>query len=162
GLLVPSVPWTGACYQKDGIQSRLLSVPATLRERPWDRIVVRPRPKCVNVRLAHVLVFAESIPGLDEEQPAPRPAGLRLEAEELFPITPGTPSPDDADPSASGGRVRRAAVDFHCCFSYTPRLCLPPGRYRLEFAIKVDDNSIPEEVASLLAGCLSPQVALAE
>jgi hypothetical protein len=161
-LLVPSVPWTGACYQKDGIQSRLLSLPAVLRERSWDRIIIRPRPKCANVCLAHVLVFAESIPGLDEERPAPRPARLRLEAEELFPINPGTPYTDDADPSASGGRVRRAAVDFPCCFSYTPRLCLPSGRYRLEFAIKVDDNSIPEEVVSLTVGCLSPQVALAE
>jgi hypothetical protein len=161
-LLVPSVPWTGACYQKDGIQSRLLSVPTALQERSWDRIVVRPRPKCANVRLAHVLVFDESIPGLDEERPAPRPAHLRLEAEELFPINPGTPYTDDADPSASGGRVRRAAVDFRCCFSYTPRLFLPPGRYRLDFAIKVDDNSIPGEVVSLLAGCFSQQVALAE
>jgi hypothetical protein len=162
GLLVPSVPWTGACYQNDGIQSRLLSVPAALRDRPWDRIIVRTRPKCANVRLAHVLVFAESILGLDEERPAPRRSRLRLEAEELFPINPGTPYTDDADASASGGRVRRAAVDYRCCFSYTPRLYLPAGRYRLEFAIKVEDNNLPEEVVYLAAHCVSPWTTIAE
>src|SRR5262249_14031272 len=99
---------------------------------------------------------------LDEERPAPHPTRLRFEAEELFPINPGTPYTDDADPSASGGRVRRAAVDYRCCFSYTPRLYLPAGRYRLEFAVKVEDNRSSEEVVSLMAGCLSSQTTLAK
>jgi hypothetical protein len=159
---VPAVPWTGACYEKEGIQSRLLPLPAVLQNRPWDRLIVRPRSKSDTIRLAHILVFAESIPGLDEERPTPRPTRLRLEAEELFPLNPGTPYIDDPDPAASGGRVRRAAVDFRCCFSYTPRLFLPPGRYRLECALKVDSNAIAEEVASLVAGGLSPPAPLAE
>lgn len=159
-LPVPTVPWTGACYEKDGIQARLLPLPAALRDRAWDRIVVRPRS--ANARLGHVLVFAESIPGLDAERPEPRPARLRLESEELLPINPGTPYTDDPDPLASGGRARRAAVDFRCSFSYTPRLFLPPGRYRLECAMKVDSNTSLDEVASLVVGCLSPPAPLAE
>jgi hypothetical protein len=159
---VPAVPWTGACYQKEGIQSRLLPLPSVLRDQPWDRIIVRPRLKNDTIHLAHVLVFAESIPGLDEERSVPRPTRLRLEAEELFPINPGTPFTDDPDPAASRGRVRRAAVDFRCCFACTPRLFLPAGHYRLEYAIKVDDNSIPEELVSLVVSCLSPQTELAK
>lgn len=161
-LPVPSVPWSGACYDKPGIQSRLLPLPLVLREQPWDRLVVRPRTNTERGRLAHVLVFAESIPGLDEERPLPRLPRIRMEAEELLPINPGTPYTDDADATASAGRVRRAAVDFSCCFIYTPRLFLPPGRYRLECALKVDNNAGNEEVVSLLIGCLSPQMKLAE
>jgi hypothetical protein len=44
-LNVPTVPWTGAVfyyYPLPGIQSRLLRVPDSLRNRPWDRVVVRP------------------------------------------------------------------------------------------------------------------------
>jgi hypothetical protein len=161
-LPVPSVPWTGACYDKPGIQSRLLPLPTVLRERPWDRLVVQPRPNSATGRLAHVLVFAESIPGLDEERPLPRLPRIRMEAEELLPINPGTPYTDDADATASAGRVRRAAVDFRCCLNYTPRLFLPPGRYRLKCALKVDSNASNEEVVSLLVGCLSPMMKLAE
>jgi len=161
-LPVRRVPWTGACYDKPGIQSRLLPLPAVMRERPWDRLVVRASADSANVRLAHVLVFADSIPGLDEERPLPRVPRIRLEAEELLPINPGTPYTDDADAAASGGRVRRAAVDFPCCVTATPPLFLPPGRYRLKYALKVDSNRSTEDVATLLVGCLSPPSALVE
>jgi hypothetical protein len=161
-LPVPSVPWTGACYDKPGIQSRLLPLPPNLSKQPWDRLVIRPRPNSANVRLAHVLVFADSIAGLDEERPLPRLPRIRLEAEELLPINPGTPYTDEPDATASGGFVRRAAVDFHCSVTYTPRLFLPAGRYRLECALKVDRNIAADEVATLLIGCLSSQAKLAE
>jgi hypothetical protein len=155
-LSVPAVPWTGACYEKPGIQSRLLSLPANLRDRPWDRVVVRPRPGSQPVRLAHVLVFAEGIPGLEDERPAVIPGRLRMESEELLPINPGTPYTDDPDPSASGGRARRAAVDFACAVSHTPRLFLPRGSYRLECTLKVDDNAGGAEVAALCAAYPHP------
>jgi hypothetical protein len=161
-LPVPSVPWTGACYDKPGIQSRLLPLPAILSEQPWDRLIIRPRADSENVRLAHVLVFADGIAGLDEKRPLPRVPRIRLEAEELLPINPGTPYTDEADATASAGRIRRAAVDFRCSIAYTPRLFLPPGRYRLECTLKVDSNSSTEEAVTLLVGCLSPGMKLAE
>ena len=161
-LPVPSVPWTGAAYDKPGIQSRLLPLPSVLSDRSWDRLIVRPSSDSPHVRLAHVLVFAESVPGLAEEQPLPRVPRIRLEAEELLPINPGTPFTDEADTTAGAGRVRRAAVDYHCAVAYTPRLFLPAGRYRLECALKVDNNSSAEEVVTLLVGCLAPQAKLVE
>jgi hypothetical protein len=161
-LTVPPVPWTGACYEKAGIQSRLLPLPPALRDHPWDRIVVRSRPNGENVRLGHVLVFAEGIPELEKERPAPPFMCLRLESEEMMPLNPGTPFTDDADPAASGGRARRAVVDYRCCFSFTPRLFLLPGRYRLECALKVDDNTASSELAALLVCSLSPPAPLAE
>jgi hypothetical protein len=161
-LPVPIVPWTGACYDKAGIQSRLLPLPAVPRERPWDRLVIRPHSNSTNVRLAHVLVFAESIVGVDEERPLRRRPRIRLEAEELLPINPGTPYTDEPDATASGGFVRRAVVDFPCSVTYTPRLFLPTGHYRLECALKVDSNTSEAEVGTLVVGCLSPQETIAE
>ncbi len=161
-LPVSSVPWTGASYEKPGIQSRLLPLPAVLRERTWDRLIVRVRSDNENAVLGHVLVFDESIAGLEEERPLPPLSRIRLEAEDLLPINPGTPYTDDADASASGGRVRRAGVDFPCCFIYTPRLFLPPGRYRLQAALKVDSNAGAGELVSLVVGSLSPPAHLAE
>lgn len=161
-LPVSDVPWTGASYEPSGIQSRLLPLPTALSERPWDRLVIRSRCNTANIRLAHVLVFAESIAGLDEERPLPRRSRIRLEAEELLPINPGTPYIDEPDAAASEGFVRRAAVDFPCAVAYTPRLFLPAGRYRLECALKVDSNTSEDEVATLLVNCLSPRVKIAE
>jgi hypothetical protein len=161
-LAVPRVPWTGACYDKAGIQSRLLPLPALLRRRAWDRLVVRADATSANVRLGHVLVYADRIAGLEEERPLPHLPRIRLEAEELLPINPGTPFSDEADASASGGRARRAAVNFRWCFNYTPRLFLPPGRYRLECALKVDENTVSEEVVSLAVDCLLPRKAVAK
>jgi hypothetical protein len=156
-LRVPSVPWTGT-YYKPGIQSRLLPLPAALRNGRWDRLLVSARPNCENVRLAHVLVFAESVPGLDEEErPLPRVPRVRLEAEEMLPINHGMSYGDDA--TASGGRVRIATGRSGCC---TPRLFLPSGRYRFEVALKVDNNVTMEDVATLLVGCLSPPSKLAD
>ncbi len=107
GVLVPSVPWTGACYDHPGIQSRLLPLPAVLRERTWDRVVVRLRQGSDKTRLAHLLVFAEGVPGLEETKPAPSPARVRLEGESMLPLVAGTSLADEADATASGGLVRR-------------------------------------------------------
>jgi hypothetical protein len=159
-LQVPDVPWTGTYYHP-GIQSRLLPLPTALRERTWDRVIIRPLSDCENARLGHVLVFAQNIPGLDEvEQPLPHVPRVRLEAEEMLPINNGMAYSDDA--KASGGRVRYAAVNANGCFFHTPRLFLPPGRYRLEAAMKVDSNESTDEVVSLLVGCLSPSKKLAD
>jgi hypothetical protein len=154
-LPVPMVPWTGASYCNPGIQSRLLPLSAALHNRPWDRIVVRPRPGRGNVRLGHLLVFAETVPGLDEDHPAPCPSRVRLEGEALMPVGPGTPFRDDAEPAASSERVRVADVDFSSPFCFTQLLFLQPGRYRLECAAKVGANTLSDEVARLRITCLS-------
>ncbi|MHB1421620.1 MAG: hypothetical protein ACYC3I_00205 [Gemmataceae bacterium] len=159
---VPRVPWTGASYNKPGIQSRLLPLPAVLRQRPWDRILVRAQPDCDNIRLGHILVFAENIAGLDEERPLPRLPRLRLEAEELLPIISSPFWSNDADAAASGGGVRRALGKSPCCIGCTPRLFLQPGRYRLETTMKVDSNSSSEEVVTLVVGWLEPPRKIAD
>jgi hypothetical protein len=62
---------------------------------------------------------------------------------------------------ASGGRVRQAAADFQGVVSYTKFVSLPAGRYRVDFAVRVADNTSAEEVA-LLDGCsFVPPAALA-
>jgi hypothetical protein len=61
-LNVPNVPWTGAVlffYPPPGIQSRLLRLPESLRNRPWDRVLVRPTGSSTDRSLGHVLVFGE-------------------------------------------------------------------------------------------------------
>jgi hypothetical protein len=161
-LPVPMVPWTGASYGLPGIQSRLLPLPAALRDQPWDRIVVRPRTRGEKICLGHLLVFAEEIPGLDEERAPPCQGRMRLEAEEMLPINPGTPFTDDADPTASGGHVRRAAVDFPCSFCFTPLLYLPPGRYRLACALKVGAGPMTDEVARIRVSHLFPSGTMTE
>jgi hypothetical protein len=124
--------------------------------------VIHAPANAATVSLGHVLVFNESIAGLEEQvRPLPRPDRLRLEAEDMFPLNPGTPYTDDPQPQASGGRVRRAAVDFHCCFAYTPRLFLAPGRYRLECSLQVEGNTTAE-VGSLVVSCISTRAILGE
>jgi hypothetical protein len=160
-LPVPSVQWNGS-YDKPGIQSRLLPLPAVLCDRPWDRLVIRPRTGSENVRLAHVLVFADAVAGVDAEPPLPLVSRIRLEAEELFPINPGTPYSDEPDATASGGFVRRSAVDYPASMTYTPRLFLPTGRYRLSCTLKVSSPRPSDEVVTLLIGCVTPQAKVAE
>lgn len=160
-LPVPSVQWTGGSYEKPGIQSRLLSLPPELADRSWDRLIIRSCGNSDNVRLAHVLVF-DSIDGVDPERPLPRLPRIRLEAEELLPINPGTPYTDEPDTTASGGFVRRSAVDYSSSITYTPRLFLPAGRYRLECALKANSPRPMDEVVTLLIGCVTPQAKVAE
>ncbi len=158
-LRVPSVPWTGTYYDP-GIQSRLLPLPEVLRERRWDRLLVNSRADCEKIRLGHVLVFAQSVPGLDEEErPLPRVPRARLEAEEMLPINRGMSYGDDS--TASGGRVRRV-VGKSDCVLHTPRLFLPPGRYRSVIAMKVNGKAGSDEVVSLVIGSLAPPTKLCD
>lgn len=62
-LPVPSVPWTGAVfsYPPGGIQSRLVSIPDSLRKRSWDRVMVRSTGSSTERSLGHFLVFGEDV-----------------------------------------------------------------------------------------------------
>src|SRR5262249_23675404 len=52
-LVVPAVPWHGACYGPPGLQARLVPVPPAARLRGWDRVVVRHRRGMGSGRVGH-------------------------------------------------------------------------------------------------------------
>ena len=139
--MVPSVPWTGECYGSPGIQSRLLSLPAAVRDQSWDRIRLSAVEGCNRVRLGHLLVFAEDVRGLDDIHTSTTPERVRLEGEMLLPVGSISPYRDETEATASGGRVRYAAVGVAGPLSFTPYLTVPPGRYRLRCALQVGENT---------------------
>jgi hypothetical protein len=160
-LQVPQVPVNDQMYGYPGLQARLLALP--LRGRAIDRVVVRPRPGMAGATLGHLLVRPDEAPDTGTA-PAELPPRARLEAEWLPTFTgmdvdllaASTP-----DPHASGGRVREAAADFAGVVTFTAPLSLPAGRYRLEFALRVADNTPAGELASVDVLCFAPQTVLA-
>jgi hypothetical protein len=62
-----------------------------------------------------------------------------------------------ADASASAGHARQATAGFQGCMAFGPYLPLPPGRYRVEFALKVDDNTSTDTVATIDAYAFAGQ-----
>jgi hypothetical protein len=161
-LAVPSVPWTGECYDTPGIQSRLLSLPAALRDQTWDRIRLSAREGCTRVRVGHLLVFTEDVRGLDEFHARAFPSRVRMEGEMLLPVGAISPYRDEPDAAASGGRVRRAAIGVPGPLSFTPYLTLPPGRYRLRCALQVGDTTGADEVVEVRAWRVEPMTTLGE
>jgi hypothetical protein len=144
-LAVPCVPWTGALpYWKPGQQARLLEVPAALRGRAWDRVVVRPSR--TGLHLGHLLAYEEDVPGL-----FPPAAGgarpHRFEAEQMYSQAPAESVV--ADPGASGGKARQAPPGFGGCLTYGPYVALRPGRYQLDVRLQIDDNSSAEPAAQV-------------
>lgn len=135
-LHVPAVPLTGASFERPGIQARLLSLPAPLCEKKWDRVLVNPVAGTGDLCLAHFLVFAEKLPG-----PPPRPGRfpprVRLTANDLFPRL------------SQGGDSSVIPLGGDGTLIYSPEVTLPAGRYRLDYAVKVDDNTSANEVAYL-------------
>ncbi len=148
-LHVPAVPLTGASFERPGIQARLLSLPAPLAANKWDRILVNPVAGTGNLCLAHFLVFAERLPD-PLSHPDKFPPRVRLTANDLYPrLSQG------GDPSS----IPPAGAETLIC---SPEVTLPPGRYRLDYAIKVEDNASASEVAYLGVLCHLPLRTLAE
>jgi hypothetical protein len=150
-LRAPNVPWTGTVppYGEPGTQPRLLPLPPVLCQRPWDRVVVTTRYGFgteVYFSLAHFLVYHDAPPRL---APPPAPAAPRRFEAEAPPMAASPGARRVADPSASGGAARRGGPDFAGCLSFGPYLTLPAGRYRVDFAVKVDDTAAPGRVATL-------------
>jgi hypothetical protein len=149
----PNVPWTGTVpsYGPPGVQPRLLPLPPVLRERAWDRVRVTTRPGFGTgplFSLAHLLVYHDEPPRLTPRPPAPPSAPRRFEAEAL-PTQARPAASKVADSEASGGAACRCGADFARCLTFSPYLTLPPGRYRVDFALKVDDTAAPAPVATL-------------
>jgi hypothetical protein len=142
-LRVPAVPWTGAAYDSPGLQSRLLAVPAALRGRCWDRVVIHPRSRH-GATVGHVLV----LPGEPPSVAVPAtPRQLRLEAENLLPVIHDLSDPQMrasvttvTDDRASGGKARRGAPPWRQAVAETPALTLSPGRYRIDFALRAEGS----------------------
>ncbi|HZY89780.1 MAG TPA: hypothetical protein VFE78_33470, partial [Gemmataceae bacterium] len=148
---VPNVLWTGEppAYGLPGVQARLVPLPAVLGRRAWDHLCVTARPghgTAAEFRLAHLLVYQGEVPRLCP-WPAPGSAVRRFEAEAL--PTGAAEGSRAADPEASGGAVRRCGAAFAGCLTYGPYLRLPAGRYRVDFAVKVDHTAAPGRVATL-------------
>src|SRR5207253_1691439 len=62
---VPPVPWTaGLPHWSGGLQARLVAVPPEARERPWDRVVIRPAGPAPVCHVGHLLAYEQDVPCL--------------------------------------------------------------------------------------------------
>lgn len=146
---VSAVAWNGAeiAYCQPGLQSRLVAVPPACLPDGFDEVRVTPLGRSKHFALGHFLVFDEWVP---YRSGASRPVEnyrryegeqmARLDSAELATV---------ADASASGGQARQATAAFQGYLAYGPYLPLPPGRYRVDFALKIADNSSTQTVAIL-------------
>jgi hypothetical protein len=143
-LRLPEVPWTGVCGE-GGLQARLLSLPQAARNRPWNRMVVRPLG-LGTIHLGHVLVFPDPPLGLTPSAVARSP---RRFPAEFLPTQTEAKKTLVEDATAQQTRVRRCSPSFRGFLSFGPYLSLSPGRYRADFALRIDDLSSPGIVACL-------------
>jgi hypothetical protein len=154
---VPSVDWTGAeiAYCEPGMQSRLVPVPPACREGGFDEVRVTPLGRSPHFSIGHFLVFDEWIP-YSPGAVHPGTNYHRYEGEKMV-----CPKSDEvttvADAAASAGFARQASTDFQGCMAFGPYLPLPPGRYRVDFALKIDDNTSNGTVVALDAYAFAGQ-----
>jgi hypothetical protein len=143
GTLRAPACWTGVVwnYDRKGVHtmfSRLLPLPAGLQGRPWNRAIVHCLGGAENARLGHFLVYDEA-PPLPDLVRGPKPHARRFEAEAL-PAVPHAALASADDPSASGGRFRRAGPEFAGPVVFGPYIPLNPGRYRVDFAVRAEGS----------------------
>jgi hypothetical protein len=143
-LPVPTVPWNGATYGPGGIQARLVKVPVTWSEKGWDCIRVRAKRDGV---VGHCLVFADD-PLPPVETTKYTAFAKRFEGEHLSQL-PGAKVQTVAEAGASGGHARRAEQQWKGWVAYGPYVCLPPGRYRIDFAVRIEDHNAPGPLATI-------------
>jgi hypothetical protein len=146
---VPSVEWTGAesAYCKPGLQSRLVPVPPACRTEGFNEVRVFPAGRSEHFSLGHFLVFDEWIPYQSGWERRYEPYH-RYEGEKLnHPNSPEVTTIQD--PSASNGQAQQASSAFEGCLVYGPYTILSPGHYRVEFALRVEDNRSTDVVATL-------------
>jgi hypothetical protein len=146
---VPSVMWTGAesAYCQPGMQSRLVQVPDACRLEGFSEVRVTPVGRPELFVLGHFLVFDEWIPHQSGDG-VPTDPYHRYEAEKMSRLDSSAVT-NTADSSASAGQARQAASSFQGCLAYGPYTLLSAGRYRIDFALKVEDNTSSEAVATI-------------
>jgi hypothetical protein len=157
---VPSVEWNGAevAYGEPGLQSRLVAVPEACRANGFDEVRIVPLGRSPHFALGHFLVFDEWIPYHTERNPSGEKYH-RYEGEKMASLD-STEVTTSEDASASAGKARRATASFVGFLAYGPYLPLRPGRYRIDFALKISDNTSPEEVIKLDACAFAGQQSL--
>lgn len=146
---VPGVQWTGAesAYCRAGLQSRLVPVPPACRSEGFNEARLIPLGRSQHFSVGHFLVFDDWIPYQSGEgrqlERYHRYEGEklnRLESAEVATIE---------ESSASNGQCRQATASYQGCMAYGPYTLLAPGRYRVDFALKVADNTSSEVVAMI-------------
>lgn len=146
---VSAVAWNGAeiAYSTPGLQSRLVQIPEACHPSGFDEVRVAPLGRSQQFAIGHFLVFDEWIPY--RSSPArPGEKYHRYEGEQMSRLD----SPEVmtvADTSASAGQVRQASAAFAGYLAYGPYLPLSPGRYRIDFALKIEDNTSNQTVATI-------------
>jgi hypothetical protein len=143
---VPAVWWPGNTYDAPGMQARLVPLPDACHREAWDRVVVAAAGGATCCNVGHFLVYQQELPyrfrhGLEPGQQR------RYEGENLLPFGQSLVRAA-ADPAASSGRLGRADAGGVQVLTYGPYAFLPPGRYRVDFTLAVDDAG-PGPVASL-------------
>jgi hypothetical protein len=146
---VPAVPWTGVeiAYCPPGLQSRLVAVPPACRSGGFDEVRLAPLDRTQQVTVGHFLVFDEWIP-YHSRRGVPTESYHRYEGEQMARLDSAEIT-TIADPTASAGQARRAAASFKNFLAYGPYFPLAPGRYRVDFALKVEDNTCTDTVAEI-------------
>jgi hypothetical protein len=149
---VPPVPWTaGLPHWPGGLQARLVAVPPEVRERPWDRVLVRPAGPAPLCHVGHLLAYERDVP-------CPPPLAQSVRLPKCFPaeglISGAPPGSLVADPAASRGRARCSPPGFVGFLSAGPSMSLPPGRYQVEFILAADgaDSAEPAAVLDVVCG----------
>ncbi|HWG42019.1 MAG TPA: hypothetical protein VN688_04475 [Gemmataceae bacterium] len=146
---VPAVEWTGSeiAYCKPGLQSRLVQVPLACRKLGFNEVRITPLGRPQQFTIGHFLVFDEWLP-LRSERAIPTDPYRRYEGEKMARLDSAEVT-NLADASASAGQARQAAASFQGCMAYGPYTPLSPGRYRIDFALKVEDNTSSDAVAMI-------------
>jgi hypothetical protein len=159
---VSAVAWNGAesAYCEPGLQSRLVAVPEACRTGGFEEVRITPLGSSPHFALGHFLVLDEWIP-FRSGSLRPGHDYRRYEGEQMFRLDSAEVA-TVADVSASAGQARQAAAAFQGYLAYGPYLPLPAGRYRIDFALKIEDHTLSETVAvldvSTYGGRLSLQV----
>jgi hypothetical protein len=146
---VPSVEWTGAetAYCAPGLQSRLVPVPPNCQAEGFDEVRLVPQGRSQHFCVGHFLVFDDCIPyqfhGSRQVEKYHRYEGEKLNRLESPEVA------DREDATASNGLARQASASYQGCMAYGPYTMLAPGRYRIDFALKVADNTSSDIVAAI-------------
>ncbi|HTU21218.1 MAG TPA: hypothetical protein VMG10_24405 [Gemmataceae bacterium] len=146
---VSAVAWNGAeiAYCEPGLQSRLVEVPEACRPDGFDEVRVTPLGRSQHFAIGHFLVFDEWIP-YRSGRANPGDRYHRYEGERMSQIDSAEVA-TVADASASAGQARQATAAFQGYLAYGPYLPLPAGRYRIDFSLKIEDNSFAETIATI-------------
>jgi hypothetical protein len=142
-------PMVSACYLATGPgnQSRLVTIPPWVRGRGFTEATVRAAGGPGTFALSHFLVYETAGHRISARQMSP---GDRWRFEAEYQCTRYTgPDAVAADPLASEGKARFAPHSFFGYVVHGPYLPLEPGRYRVEFHVRVEPGGESGPVGSV-------------